>query len=251
MTTQHEIRPLTPTQLEVLMRDLEQWRVAERKTPGSSAKMSYLKGHDVKAMLTRVFGFGGFSADLIEGKILRLEEITVAETRWDDSAKRKVPIMEGGVPKTKTQWRAVATATVRLAIHQLGSTYTEMAVSSQQGVDPGEVADFAIKTAETDALKRAAIYLGTQFGLSLYENGQLSDTVIVIFEPTQAEQLQQGRNEAYAAWVATQQAAAQPAGAPLAAPQGPPQVQAPSQQIYAGSEAQGAAMQQLAAGMNQ
>jgi hypothetical protein len=36
----------------------------------------------------------------------------------------------------------------------------------------------AIKTAESDALKRAAINLGTQFGLSLYNNGSLRDVVV-------------------------------------------------------------------------
>jgi hypothetical protein len=36
----------------------------------------------------------------------------------------------------------------------------------------------AIKTAESDAIKRAAINLGTQFGLSLYNNGSLRDVVV-------------------------------------------------------------------------
>ena len=36
----------------------------------------------------------------------------------------------------------------------------------------------AVKTAESDALKRAAINLGTQFGLSLYQNGSLRDVII-------------------------------------------------------------------------
>jgi hypothetical protein len=35
----------------------------------------------------------------------------------------------------------------------------------------------AVKTAESDALKRAAINLGTQFGLSLYDNGSRNDVV--------------------------------------------------------------------------
>ena len=35
----------------------------------------------------------------------------------------------------------------------------------------------AVKTAESDALKRAAINLGTQFGLSLYADGATRDVV--------------------------------------------------------------------------
>jgi hypothetical protein len=38
----------------------------------------------------------------------------------------------------------------------------------------------AIKTAESDAIKRAAINLGTQFGLSLYNNGSTKDVVIEV-----------------------------------------------------------------------
>ena len=35
----------------------------------------------------------------------------------------------------------------------------------------------AVKTAESDAFKRAAINLGDQFGLSLYNNGSLKPVV--------------------------------------------------------------------------
>ena len=43
----------------------------------------------------------------------------------------------------------------------------------------GESHDMAVKTAESDAIKRAAINLGTQFGLSLYNNGSLKDIVVM------------------------------------------------------------------------
>jgi hypothetical protein len=36
----------------------------------------------------------------------------------------------------------------------------------------------AIKTAESDALKRAAINIGDQFGLSLYNNGSTTPVVV-------------------------------------------------------------------------
>jgi hypothetical protein len=41
----------------------------------------------------------------------------------------------------------------------------------------GEHHDNAVKTAASDALKRCAINLGTQFGLSLYDDGSLADVV--------------------------------------------------------------------------
>jgi hypothetical protein len=61
--------------------------------------------------------------------------------------------------------------------------YSEYAAASQTGPDIGEVMDFAIKTAESDALKRAAINLGTQFGLSLYNNGSTDDIVKKVLAP--------------------------------------------------------------------
>jgi hypothetical protein len=64
-----------------------------------------------------------------------------------------------------------------LTIHDLGCRYTEAAVGSASLPRRGEAHDMAIKTAESDGLKRAAINLGTQFGLSLYNDGTLKDVV--------------------------------------------------------------------------
>ena len=41
----------------------------------------------------------------------------------------------------------------------------------------------ACKTSESDALKRAATYLGDQFGLSLYKNGSLDPLIISTLRP--------------------------------------------------------------------
>ena len=153
---QHQLTPMTFEQRRALMMSLNGQRVSSRDgTRG--AKLSYLETFDVKANLIRIFGFGGFSAEVVQSKIERI--LTNAE--------------HGG----KATWVVLATATVRLTIHQLGAVYTESAASSQAGSQIGEVADFALKTAESDALKRCAIYLGTQFGLSLYDKGSTNDVV--------------------------------------------------------------------------
>jgi hypothetical protein len=41
----------------------------------------------------------------------------------------------------------------------------------------------AVKSAESDALKRAAVYLGDQFGLSLYRDGSTSRVVVHNLKP--------------------------------------------------------------------
>lgn len=167
---------LTPGHLAKLTQPLAGSRVATRSGGGGS-KLSYLEAFDVKAMLIRTFGFANFSADVIESSIEKI-----------------IPD-----PENAKRFTVLAKCTVRLTIHETGATYTETACASQiggQGI--GEVADFAIKTAESDALKRAAIYLGTQFGLSLYNDGQTGDIVRYVLDPGQAANLAEA-NKAIAA----------------------------------------------------
>lgn len=170
-TYAHEIRPLSRLQKMQLLADLKQNRVANRKQGGST--LSYIEAWDARAMLIRIFGFGGWSSEIVpEGtKVLRMDHDIPA---IDYKTKEQKHDANG---ELVFNWRVTAQATMTLYIHQLGAVYSESAISSQTGPDVGEVADFAIKTAESDAFKRAAMNLGTQFGLSLYNNGELGDVV--------------------------------------------------------------------------
>lgn len=181
----HDIRPLSDDQLKQLMADLNAARVASRKQGGTS--LSYLQTWDVKATLIRIFGFGGFSADAIECETIRIEN-NVPKTKGYGKDKVELPIEyapDGQIVFGTANFRVTMRVRVRLYIHQLGATYTEWAASSQTGPDLGEVSDFAIKTAESDALKRAAIYLGTQFGLSLYNDGATVEVIKAVLAPGQ------------------------------------------------------------------
>lgn len=167
-TTTEEAAPITSrnqgitdNQIEVLLRPLHPSRVSQRSQGG--ATLSYVEAHDVKATLIRIFGFGGFDAEVVDTKVLSITSVE-----------------KGG----KDQWTVLATSTVRLTIHATGAVYAETAAASQVGPQVGEVCDFAIKTASSDALKRCAIYLGTQFGLSLYA-GTNKDVVKAIYAPDQ------------------------------------------------------------------
>lgn len=153
--------PLTEGQLNALMSPLNPARVQKRDG------MSYLAAWDVKATLIRVFGFGGFSAEVIQSEIL---------------LRQQVPQVRN---KDKMNWKVAAQATVRLTIHQTGAVYTETAVAGSAQPDITESMDMALKSAESDALKRAAIYLGTQFGLSLYDDGATSDVIRRVLAPGQ------------------------------------------------------------------
>lgn len=157
--------PLTEDQVRTLLGAINGDRVAERTQSGRS--LSFVEAWDIRATLIRVFGFAGFDIETLSAEIIK-EETDVPNARGD-----KV-----------NPYRLTALARVRLTIHQTGATYVEAAAASQTGPDYGEVADFAIKTAESDAMKRAAVNLGTQFGLSLYARTH-SDVVRVLFAPDQ------------------------------------------------------------------
>lgn len=155
--------PLTQHQQKALMAPLSRGRIQHRQQ--SNVKLSYLAAWDVKATLIRVFGYGGFDAEVTESKIVDMREVPGKNN--------------------KTNWKVSAQSTVRLHIHQLNATYTETAIGGSTQPDITESLDMAQKTASSDALKRAAIYLGTQFGLSLYDNGSEADVVKIVFAPGQ------------------------------------------------------------------
>lgn len=191
ITPTHPITPLTDTQLGKLASDLHPDRVA--KLDKGRTKLSYLEAWDVKATLIRIFGFGGFSAEADLCEIVRIED-NVPKTDWQvppgGSKKEKVTLPIEFTPDGKqvfgtANFRVTVRLRVKLTIHQLGAVYAEWAAASQTGPDVGEVTDFAIKTAESDALKRAAIYLGSQFGLSLYNDGATRDVVGTVLAPGQ------------------------------------------------------------------
>jgi hypothetical protein len=147
---------LNDNQYQQLLKPLNPARIAKRS--GGGRQLSYLEAWDVKAHLNRIFGFLNWSADVIESEIAFEEK------------------------NEKGQWHIGYKVTLRLSINNndgdwVRTTYTECAVGFSTLPSRGEAHDMAIKTAESDALKRAAINLGTQFGLSLYNNGSPKDVV--------------------------------------------------------------------------
>lgn len=144
---------LTVEQYETLMRPLNASRISKKQG------MSYLEAWDVRAHLIRVFGFGGFSITADEAECVSVREI---------------PQKEGGKMNHEVCWKV----RVSLVIPALGAVYTEYAIGSSSQPSLPEAHDMAIKTAESDAMKRAAINLGNQFGLSLYDDGSTKDIIM-------------------------------------------------------------------------
>lgn len=153
--TDPRLRPLTLQQRQVLMAGLNPARISKKP----NTNLSYLEAWDVKACLIKAFGFGGYSSEVLSSEIIKAEQVPQASN------------------PQKMNWVVTSKATVRLTIHQTGAVYTEAAIASSKQPDFTESADMSLKSAASDGLKRCAIFLGTQFGLSLYNDGSEVDVV--------------------------------------------------------------------------
>jgi recombination DNA repair RAD52 pathway protein len=135
-------------QREQLLKPINESRVAQR--PGAGGRtLSYLEAWDVRAHMIRIFGFGKWSWTVSSADLVYEEK----DKMWDVAYK------------------------IIGSIHIDGAVYTEAAVGSARLPSRGEAHDMAVKTAESDAFKRAAMNLGDQFGLSLYNNGSTRPVV--------------------------------------------------------------------------
>jgi hypothetical protein len=159
---------LSAQQVKVLLGGLNASRVATRQLRGNSGPtLSYLEAWDVKAHLNRVFGFTNWSWTITESQIA-----------FEDAG-------TGSSGKNYTVgYRVAGTLTVN------GANYCGVAIGTASIPDRGDAHDMALKTADSDALKRAATMLGDQFGLSLYNNGSLAPVVMAVLAPGQAATLE-------------------------------------------------------------
>lgn len=147
--------------------------VNARRVLQDGKKNSHLSQQDVRAHLVRLFGFGAFDID-VTGPDLVFE----AERR-----------NENGKPNNR--WDVCYRATVRLTIRDPKGAkvchYDGTATATAENQKRGDAHGLAIRSSESLALKRAAINLGDQFGLSLYNKGQTAALVGgLIVNPTRA-----------------------------------------------------------------
>jgi Rad52/22 family double-strand break repair protein len=128
------------------------------------------KGHahvsqqDVTAHLIRMFGFGSFDTDIVSVECVfeheRVDKKTGAVTgRWDCC------------------YRALIRLTIKDQDGNEICHYEDGSTATAENQKRGDAHDLAYKSALSLAKKRAAINLGDQFGLSLYNKGQLAALV--------------------------------------------------------------------------
>lgn len=146
---------------------------------------SHVSQQDITAHLIRVFGFGSFDTDILNAECVfeqeRINNKGELNGRWD------------------VCYRALLRLTIRDENGVEVCHYVDGSTATAQNQTRGDAHDLAYKSALSLAKKRAAINLGDQFGLSLYNKGQMSALVGGTFirpaEPEEAadhEDVQEG-----------------------------------------------------------
>lgn len=152
----------TKEQLDALKASLLSSAIKERKQGGST--LSYIEGWHAINEANRIFGFDKWSRET-----LRLEQ-TMKPT--------VIPGKDWGGKKKPDQIGVAYMAVVRITVNANGETVVRDGTGfgvAQQGSTAGAM-EMAIKTAETDAMKRALASFGNQFGLALYDKDQTNVT---------------------------------------------------------------------------
>jgi recombination DNA repair RAD52 pathway protein len=117
--------------------------------------LSYVEGYDIRAELTRVFGFGRWSEETLDQQLICENETQTSQG--------------------KKAWYVVYRTRVRLYVCAPDGTpvcnYDGAHVGESTHPVRGEAHGNALTNSQTYALRRCAINLGDQFGLSLYNKG--------------------------------------------------------------------------------
>ena len=129
-------------QIDELARNLKRRHIRTRQFNGRS--LPYIEGWHAIAEANRIFGHDGWDRETIETKCVLNREVR-------------------GV------FQAIYIAKVRVTVRSTCLVIREgHGTGEAKGASPGEVHDMALKSAETDATKRALATFGKPFGLALY-----------------------------------------------------------------------------------
>jgi recombination DNA repair RAD52 pathway protein len=143
--------PLNVAQTEQIYKAINPNRVQTRQ-----GKFSYLETWDVIAHLTRVFSISGWDKEVDSDLLFETE----SNGKWT------------------VAYRAKCRLTIRDPNGDLVCVHEDVATGSAiNQPSRGDAHDLALKTAVSDALKRAAKDLGNQWGLSLYSDGSTESVV--------------------------------------------------------------------------
>lgn len=159
-------RGLTRAQIDRLRQPIDPSHVDKKQN-----KLSYMAQHEVRAELTRIFGYGNWDSTVDEMEFMFEYEV--------DNTHPEYPRDAQGNPKPGSKpvyFRACYRAKVTLNIRDYWgnhvASYSEWHAELNSILpDRGEAHAMAITSVESYALRRAAINLGDRLGLGLYNKG--------------------------------------------------------------------------------
>ncbi len=130
-------------QIRKLQRDVKACDIRIRELNGR--ELSYIEGWHAIAEANRIFGFDGWNRETMESRCILSRE-------------------------SRGTHHVVYVARVRITVRAEDANIIRegFGTGEAHGASPGEAHEKAIKTAETDATKRALATFGKPFGLSLY-----------------------------------------------------------------------------------
>ncbi len=142
---------LSDDQIQALASALDPKRVKQREG-GSRRKLSYIETWDAKRACNEIFGFGGWGYEITE-----LADLGIEKTTRERNGKQE----EGHRVAYRCRLRLLVDECHPVEDVGYGEdvSYTSVLQSHE----------LAIKEAVSDALKRALVAFGEQFGLSLYD----------------------------------------------------------------------------------
>jgi DNA recombination protein Rad52 len=132
-------------QIRALRRTVNHRHIQTRSSGGK--ELSYVEGWFAISEANRIFGFDGWDRETIEAKCIQVREV-------------------------RGQHSVSYTARVRITVRPGERVVVRDGYGTGEGRGDrlGEAHDLALKTAETDATKRALVTFGNAFGLSLYSS---------------------------------------------------------------------------------
>ncbi|MDT3687795.1 MAG: Rad52/Rad22 family DNA repair protein [Pseudorhodoplanes sp.] len=133
----------TRKQQRLLRQNIKREHLRSREIQGR--EITYIEGGHAIEEANRIFGFSAWDRETVEAKCVLAREI-------------------------RGQFTAVYLAKVRITVRAENETILRegQGTGEAQGATPGEAHDKALKSAETDATKRALATFGRPFGLGLY-----------------------------------------------------------------------------------
>jgi len=185
MTGIYEIRDgrgLTRAQIERLRQAIDPGHVEKKQS------LSYMAQHEVRAELTRIFGYGNWDSHVDALEFIYEYEVNRDHPEYPKEKDGKTPKVGAKPMYYRVCYRALVRLTIRDYWGNEVCSFSEWHAEANSILpDRGEAHAMAITSVESYALRRAAIGLGDRLGLGLYDKGSEKPLVVNTLQITDPE----------------------------------------------------------------